>query len=113
MRYIRYILDLPWWAGLPIALFGNLLVPFGLFWYGIGLMVFLFGCWTFSKLLKEDPHADSGRAIICIPIIALIMWFLNEPFVNQMFVCSFGTLFVLRLVGGMFFGLIGFQGFRK
>ena len=113
MRYIRYILDLPWWAGLPIALFGNLLVPFGLIGYIIGLVIFLFGCWTFSKLLKEDPDANSGRAIICIPMVALVLWVINDSFINEWMVVSFGTLFVLRLVIGMFCGLIGFQGFRK
>ena len=113
MRIIRYIFDLPWWVGLPIFLVGNLLVPFGLFWYIVGLMISLFGCWTFSKLLKVDEYAESGRAIICIPIFALIMWFANESFINEFVVCSFGTLYVLRTVGGLFFGLIGFQGFRK
>jgi hypothetical protein len=113
MRYIRYILDLPWWVGLPISLFGNLLVPFGLFWYIIGLMVFLFGCWTFSKLLKEDEYSEAGRAIIFIPIVALGMWFINKSFVDAIILCSFGTLFVLRFVFGMFFGLISFQGFKK
>jgi hypothetical protein len=113
MRYIRYIFDLPWWVGLPIFLFGNLLVPFGLFGYIIGLIISLFGCWTFSKLLKIDEYADATMAIVCIPLIAFIMWFVNERFIDPFIACSFGTLFVLRTVGGLFLGLIGFQGFRK
>lgn len=113
MRYIRYIVDLPWWVGLPIFLVGNLLVPRGLFGYIIGLIVCLFGCWTFSKLLKVDEYVEAGRAIVCIPIVAFIIGFVNEPFIDPIIDCSFATLFVLRTIAGLFFGMIAFQGFRK
>lgn len=113
MRYIRYILDLPWWIGLPIFLFGNLLVPFGWFFYIIGLMICLFGCWTFSKLLKVNEYADPISAIICIPLVCLVMWVFTDQYFNQFMECSFGTLYASRTVLGLFFGLLGFQGFRK
>ena len=113
MRYIRYITDLPFWVGLPIFLVGSLLTAFGLFWYIVGLIICFFGCWTFSKNLKENECASSGQAIICLPIMAICLWFINNHFIDPFIVCSFGTLFVFRTVSAMFFGFFGFQGFRK
>jgi hypothetical protein len=55
MRPIRYLLDLPWWAGLLIFLGGNWLTPN---LYPAGMPVALFGAWTFSKLLLSDVHAN-------------------------------------------------------
>lgn len=109
MRIVRAITDLPWWSGLPIFLVGNLIIPIPYVGFIIGILVCLFGCWIFSKLLKYDEYADSARAIIFIPLMILSLWFINEDFIAW----SFGTLYTLRLVTGLFFGLIAFQGFVK
>lgn len=111
MRFIRVVRDLPWWVGLPILLFGNLLSPIPYVGFIMGLMITLFGCWIFSKLLEPDPYAESGRAIMGISIVALSLWFLDERF-NDYMNWSFGTFYTLRVVMSIC-GVYGFQGFRK
>lgn len=113
MRHLRYITDIPFWVGLPIFLFGSLLTAFGIVWYMIGLSICLFGCWTFSKNLKDNSCTSSGQAIVCLPLMALVLWFINNHFIDPFVVCSFGTLFVLRSSSALFLGFLGFQGFRK
>jgi predicted permease len=111
MRVLRVIRDLPWWVGLPILLFGNLVSPIPHIGYIIGLMITLFGCWIFSKLLEPDPDAASGRAIIGIVVVALSLWFLDRRF-SEYVNWSFGTFYALRVVMCIF-GVYGFQGFKK
>jgi len=113
MRYFRYITDLPFWVGLPIFLTGSLLTSFGLFFYIVGVIVCLFGCWTFSKNLKEDPYASSGQAITCLPLMALVLWVSTNQFMDTYIVASFGTLYAIRTAIALYLGFWGFQGFRK
>lgn len=109
MRILRAISDLPWWTGLPIFLIGNFIITIPYIGYVIGLTVCMFGCWVFSKLLKPDEYADSGRAIVCLPIMAISLWFLDRDFLDW----SYGTLYTLRTAIGLFLGFISFQGFTK
>jgi len=109
VRIIRAISDLPWWTGLPIFLVGNLIAPIPYIGFIFGLMICLFGCWIFSKLLKPDPYAESGRAIIGMVFVASSLWFIDRDFIDY----SFGTLYVIRTVIGLSFGVYGFQGFVK
>lgn len=71
MRYFRFLFDLPWWAGLPLFLSGTALV---VHWYAIGLILALFGAWTFAKLMNKDdgPHGI-GFALIGFPLFFFCM----------------------------------------
>ena len=109
MRIFRYVFDLPWWIGLPIFLAGNLLVPLGFFQYISGLIVCMFGCWTFSKLLNYSEESEIGQAAFYIPMMVLSMWFLNEKYIDW----EYNTLYVVRASSGLFCGILAFQGFRK
>lgn len=114
MRIFRYIFDLPWWVGLPIFLGGNLLIPMGLYGYISGLIICLFGGWTFSKLLKPNEYIEAGQAIVCIPLTALSLYLFNKNWIFDHFIpTNSDTLYVLRIVFGLFFGFLSFQGFRK
>ena len=114
MRYFRYIFDLPWWFGLPIFLGGNLLIPMGLYGYISGLIVCLFGSWTFSKLLKPDDYTEAGYAILFMPLTVLSLYFFRSNWIFDYFIpTDSDTLYVLRVASGLFFGFLSFQGFRK
>jgi hypothetical protein len=110
MRIIRALSDLPWWVGLPIFLIGNFIITIPYIGFVVGICICMFGCWIFSKLLRPDEYASSSRAIICLPIMALSLWFLNEQFIDWM---SYGTLYTIRTAIGLFLGFISFQGFTK
>jgi len=109
MRMLRVISDLPWWSGLPIFLIGNLIVPYGIVGYTIGLCVCLFGCWIFSKLVKKDEYSGGMNAIMGIPIFALLMFFMNQSFIPF----NWDTLYVIRACAGLFVGFLAFEGFLK
>ena len=113
MRYIRYITDIPFWFGFPIFLSGSLLTSYGLAWYIVGVFICSFGCWTFSKNLKENDLITSGSAIVCLPIMASSLWFLNENVIDYIWPVSFETSYVIKTSVSLFFGFIAFQGFRK
>tara|TARA_B110000495_G_C22766486_1_gene448663 strand:- start:121 stop:450 length:330 start_codon:yes stop_codon:yes gene_type:complete len=109
MRVLRAISDLPWWSGLPIFLTGNLIVPYGLLGYIIGLCICLFGCWIFSKLVKRDEYSGGSNAIIGIPIFALLMFFMNGSFIPF----EWDTLYAIRACCCLFVGFLAFEGFVK
>lgn len=114
MRILRAISDLPWWMGLLIFLVGNLIIPFGSFGYIVGIIPCLFGCWIFSKLVKPDPYAEGGRAIMFLPLTILALWVLTPgplSYVGLQF--EFLTLYVLRIFFGVGCGFTAFQGFNK
>ena len=115
MRTIRYILDLPWWVGLPIFLLGNLVVGHC---YILGVPICLFGAWTYSKLLKPNDDPDSFPAIVGFPLFFLVMLVPREfSFDNEWFSWLNGTsttvLFGTRAALGILAGFIAFQGVRK
>lgn len=109
MRILRALSDLPWWGGLLIFMMGNLIIPIPYIGFICGCPACLFGCWVFSKLLKPDDSAQCGRAIICVPLLVLVLWFTNVEFLDW----GWGTLYTVRLSIGMLLGMCGFQGFTK
>ena len=113
MRILRAISDLPWWSGLPIFLLGSLIVPYGLFWYIIGLMVSLFGCWIFSKLLPPEEYPEAMWGAMGMLAYLMVMLIPNELTVLDI---SISTLFLyaVRSALGLFIGFIMFnQGFKR
>jgi|TARA_R110002110_G_scaffold184875_2_gene391767 hypothetical protein len=109
MKFLRAISNLPWWCGLPTFLFGNLIVPYGITGYVIGLCICLFGCWVFSKLVKRDEYSGGLSAVMGVPIFGLLMFFINEAFIPF----NWDTLYVIRSCAGLFVGLLAFEGFVK
>ncbi len=110
MRILRAISDLPWWTGLPIFLLGNVLIPFGVWGFITGFIICLVGSWIFSKLLKyNEEDSDDSYAIIGIPLFAALMFFTTQSFIAM----NYDTLYGIRTVLGLFFGLNTFKGFRK
>ena len=121
MRFIRIIFDLPWWSGLPIFLVGCAIVPhFTIIGYIVGLVISLFGCWIFSKLLNTDGEFRN-ISVACIFLTCFMLTmkipysfdFATEwlAFLNSM---SPTLLYVIRASGGLFFAFLAFvRGFRK
>jgi hypothetical protein len=70
MRPIQFFFDLPWWTGLPIFLLGTALV---LWLYPLGILIALFGSWTFFKLMQTSEFNGSAFAIIGFPLFFLSM----------------------------------------
>jgi hypothetical protein len=68
MRPLKFLTDLPWWTGLPIFLVGTAAV---LFFYPLGIIVALFGAWTFYKLMEPDDYKLPGFDLIGFPLKAL------------------------------------------
>jgi len=110
MRFIHALLDLPWWTGLPILLISNTLIPeWGITGYILGSMGFLFGAWIFSKLVNYAQEPDTSGAAICgLTIFFGSMYGLTDHFLAW----EYGTLFVARLVAGIFASLLAFEGFK-
>lgn len=115
MRPIRYLLDLPWWAGLLIFLGGNWLTPH---LYFAGMPVALFGAWTFSKLLHYDDDPFIAAAIVGVPLFFLVMlipgrFSFETPIVNLLNHLNSTVTYALRAALGMSSALVAFQGIRK
>ena len=115
MRPIRYILDLPWWVGLPIFLAGNTIAPHI---YLIGMPIALFGAWTFSKLMKFADDPRIGCAIIGFPLFFLAMlipdrFSLHTPYIDLLNHIAPKVNFTIRAALGMMIALIAFCGIRR
>jgi hypothetical protein len=118
MKILSYLFNLPWWTGLPIMLGGGFLFDYALWGYLTGLSVFLFGVWTFSKLLKFDEKPESTPAIIGLPSILLIAWFMKEPYVNGILDCigcslQYVELYVIRTAILFSISLYSIRAFTK
>jgi hypothetical protein len=57
MRPLIFLTDLPWWTGLPIFLIGTGAV---LLFYPLGIIIALFGAWTFYKLMEPSDWKEPG-----------------------------------------------------
>lgn len=115
MRTIRYILDLPWWAGLAIFLAGNFMVPHV---YLLGMPVALFGVWTFSKLMKYHDQPAIGFVLFGLPIFFLVMlipdrFSFETPYVDLLNHITPRVNSVLRAALGIMTGLFTCCGFRR
>lgn len=115
MRPLRYLLDLPWWAGLLIFLVGNGFTPQ---FYAVGMPVALFGAWTFSKLMRYDDHGEIGFAIVGFPLFFLAMLIpacfdFETPVVDLLNHLSPTVTYALRGAFGMGVALLAFQGIRR
>lgn len=115
MRPIRYILDLPWWAGLAIFLVGNLVVPH---YYLIGMPITLFGAWTFSKLLRYDDSDEIGFALVGLPLFFVVMlipdrYAFETPYVDLLNHITPKVNYAIRASLGMMVSLIAFRGVRR
>lgn len=101
--------------GLPILFVGNYVVDCELLKcsdilkFTIGFSLCVFGCWTFSKLMPQDEFGDAGSSIIGIPLIAAVLWFVNQRYIQY----DLSTLYVLRIIGCLMLGLYSFKGYRK
>jgi hypothetical protein len=66
MRSITFLFDLPWWTGLPIFLLGSGCV---VWFYPLGILIALFGAWTFFKLMQPAELNGPAFAIIGFPAL--------------------------------------------
>jgi hypothetical protein len=116
MRILRFFLDLPWWAGLPVFLAGTAIV---VHWYAIGLMIALFGAWTFSKLLPPDRDAADaiGFTLAGLPLFFFAMlipaqFCFELPLLDWLNGISPTATYATRSALGLGVALCAFRGFR-
>lgn len=114
MRPIRFLIDLPWWAGLLIFLAGNRLVST---WYATGLAVCLFGAWTYSKLLPARKEPAIGFALVGFPLFFLVMLIPDSvrfelPVLELLNGLSARALYGIRASLGIGVGFFAFMGAR-
>ncbi len=115
MRPIRYLLDLPWWAGLAIFLAGNLIVPH---FYIVGMPICLFGAWTYSKLMKFDDNPAIGYPLFGLPLFFLAMVIPNRfafetPYVDLLNHITPTVNYAIRAALGMMTSLFACCGLRR
>lgn len=115
MRPVRYLLDLPWWAGLIIFLIGNWLTPH---FYIVGMPTALFGAWTFSKLVHYDDTAEISAAIIGFPLFFLVMLLpvrfgFETPILDWLNQITPTATYAVRAAVGMSTALLAFNGVRR
>lgn len=114
MRPFKFLFDLPWWTGLPIFLWGTAIV---VHWYAIGLVVALFGAWTFSKLMPSSDFKEIGCAIIGFPMFFASMliparFSTDLPVLDLLNGLSTTATYATRSALGLASSLIAFQSFR-
>jgi hypothetical protein len=114
MRYFRFLFDLPWWAGLPIFLSGTAIV---VHWYAIGLIIALFGAWTFSKLIVKENDAAIGWALVGFPLFFFSMliparFSFDFPIIDLCNHLSTTATYAMRSALSLASGLIAFQSMR-
>lgn len=115
MRYFRFLFDLPWWAGLPIFLSGTALV---VHWYAIGLIIALFGAWTFSKLLEKHHEFNGiGCTLIGFPLFFFSMLIPHRfsfefPVLELLNHLSTTATYAARSAFGLASSLIAFQSMK-
>jgi hypothetical protein len=114
MRPIQFLFDLPWWTGLPVFLAGTSLVTH---WYAPGVIVTLFGAWTFSKLIPACDFKEIGHAIIGFPLFFAAMLIparfdIDFPVLEILNSLSTTATYATRSALGLISSLLAFQSFR-
>ena len=113
-RPFVFLMDLPWWTGLPIFLAGTAVV---VHWYAIGVIVALFGAWTFAKLTQPSEFKEIGFAIIGFPLFFASMliptrFSIEVPVLDLLNDLSATANFAARSALGLASSFIAFQSFR-
>lgn len=113
-RPFVFLTDLPWWTGLPIFLAGAALV---VYWYIIGVMISLFGAWTFSKLLARGELNGIGFALTGLPLFFATMlipakFSIEVPVFDLLNHLSATATYATRSALGLATAFIAFQSFR-
>jgi hypothetical protein len=114
MRPLKFLADLPWWSGLPIFLIGTAAV---LLFYPLGIIIALFGAWTFYKLMEPDDYKLPGFALIGFPLFFLAMliparFSLETPVLNLLNHLSATATYGIRSALGLATAFIAFRSFR-
>ena len=118
MRIIRYIFDLPWWAGLFIFMGANFILPYEKYWL-IGFPICLFGAWTFSKLVSPLEKPRVKNAIVGIVIFPLFLYVTSLRYqeIIDYFQWTeqkwFLVEYIVRMAGGLGIGFYFSLGLRK
>ena len=113
-RPFVFLMDLPWWTGLPIFLAGTALV---VHWYAIGVIVALFGAWTFAKLTQPSEFKEIGFAITGLPLFFATMlipakFSIEVPVFDLLNHLSATATYATRSALGLASAFIAFQSFR-
>ena len=114
MRPLKFLADLPWWTGLPIFLIGTAIV---VFLYPLGIVVALFGAWTFFKLTEPDTFKEPGFALVGFPLFFLVMlipdqFTLQTPVLDFLNHLSATVTYATRSALGLATAFIAFRSFR-
>jgi hypothetical protein len=114
MRPLKFLADLPWWTGLPIYLVGTAAV---LLFYPLGIIVALFGAWTFYKLMEPDDYKLPGFALIGFPLFFLAMlipanFSIETPVLDLLNGLSTTVTYATRSALGLATAFIAFRSFR-
>jgi hypothetical protein len=114
MRILKFLADLPWWTGLPVFLTGTAIVAH---WYPVGLIVSLFGAWTFYKLMEPGDFKEPGFALVGFPLFFAAM-LIPAKFHTQMPLLGFlndlstTVTYATRSALGLVTGFMSFRSFR-
>ena len=114
MRPFQFLFDLPWWTGLPVFLAGTALV---VHWYAIGVIITLFGAWTFSKLMARGELNGIGFAIAGFPLFFASMlvprqFAFDLPVLDLLNHLSPTTTYAMRSACGLATALLAFQSLK-
>lgn len=114
MRPIKFFFDLPWWTGLPIFLLGTGAV---LWFYPVGIIIALFGAWTFFKLMQPAELNGPVFAIVGFPLFFLSMliperFSFETPVIDLLNHLSPTATYAMRSALGLATSFIAFQSFR-
>ena len=114
MRPLKFLTDLPWSTGLPIFLIGTGAV---LLFYPLGIIIALFGAWTFYKLMEPSDWKEPGCAIIGFPLFFLAMlipaqFSLETPILDLLNHLSATATYGIRSAFSLATAFIAFRSFR-
>ena len=114
MRPLKFLTDLPWWTGLPIVLVGTAAV---LLFYPLGIIIALFGAWTFYKLMEPSDWKEPGFVIIGLPLFFLAMliparFSLETPGLDLLNYLSATATYGIRSALSLSAAFIAFRSFR-
>ena len=114
MRLVKFLTDLPWWTGLPIFLIGT---GISVLLYPMGILVALFGAWTFYKLMEPSDLKEPGFALIGLPLFFLVMliparFSIETPIVDLLNHLSPTATYATRSALGLATALTAFRSFR-
>lgn len=114
MRILRFLTDLPWWASLPIFLIGTGAV---VLFYPLGILIALFGAWTFYKLMQPSEFKEPGFALVGLPLFFLVMlipaeFCIETPVLDLLNQLSSTATYATRSALGLATAFIAFRSFR-